>query len=605
MGPGIATADIIIWGIKSGLKLAGQARKAYVQATINRELTLPLPNFKPGISDTDIKDYFTGAGGIHLLKDPALKSAWDRFSKGVPLANDKQELIFAFNALTYAEGKDPCALDIVKPPLSSDAYISWFRIKQWAEGKDPNPSPAQRVLGCLIEVGIDFFANTQSVFDEKSASGRALKGFLSSIDGINFSEARASVIAKDMFLAALETIQENGSLLGADENTENLIRAASKGLIENISKQSKEFAQKDITKQEMIESWGQVVFRSMLASLGNIVLSNPQPYLGIKNKDKEAIVSSVGICILDIILSAVKVDPTKNEFINLNEVFSRESVDRLVKTGLLTLSEHPALMGEDHQGLRLILAQVAQDLSKSAMLLDPDILPELMRLILEKTALNMELLWSDEYQKDPKRHLLIVASKELLSILAKKAGPQGIWKPSLSKSQLLEIVEVVLNEAVQNPGWLAEAARKENTLLGDTVEITLSVLQGIPENRINAEAGKEVLKAAVKAVALRKQLLDRINIQGEEKVALAAILDTLVETMLSPDVDPRARWTLARGEVFAQVATVALKRTAEAGASDKNINTLKAMLDQAAKDLSSGNPWQVDEFVAKLASLAG
>lgn len=605
MGPVIGTADIVIWGIKSGLKLADQARKAYVQATINRELTLPLPNFNPGISDTDIKDYFTGTGKVHLLKDPALKSAWDRFSKGVTLANDRKELVFAYNALTYAEGPDPCALDAVKPPLSSDAYISWFRVKQWAEGKDPNPSPAQRVLGCLIEVGIDFFTNTQGVFDEKSASGRALKGFLSSIDGINFAEVRAAVIAKDMFLAALETIHENVSLLGADDNTEDLIKAASKGLIENISKQSKELAEKDITKQEMIESWGQVVFRSMLASLGTIVLSNPQTHLRIKNKDKGAMVSSVGTCVLDIILSAVKIDPAKNEFINLNEVFSRESVDRLVKTGLVTLSEHPALMGEGHQGIRLILAQVAQDLSKSAILLDPDILPELMRLILEKTASNMELLWSDEYQKDPKRHLLIAASKELLSLLAKKAGPEGIWKPSLSKSQILEIVEVVLDEVVQNPGWLAEAARKENTLLGETVEITLSVLEGIPGNRINAEVGKEVLKAAVKAVALRKQLLDRINVQGEEKVALSAILDTLVETMLSPSVDPRARWTLARGEVFAQVAIVALKRTAETGASDTNITTLKAMIDQATKDLSSGNPWQVDEFVAKLASLAG
>ena len=43
-------SDIVIFAIRSALKLGEQARAAYVDSTRQRALVLPLPDFAPGTS---------------------------------------------------------------------------------------------------------------------------------------------------------------------------------------------------------------------------------------------------------------------------------------------------------------------------------------------------------------------------------------------------------------------------------------------------------------------------------------------------------------------------------------------------------------------------
>jgi hypothetical protein len=604
MFPGVGTADLVIWGIKSGLKLADQSRKAYVEATINRNLILPLPNFTSSITVDTAKSYFRGGGRVHLKNNSGLEKLYKRVVDGTYDKDDEKDLIQAYCAYKLSDDSKKGNVRELPSFSSPEALLTWISVRQWARESNPNPLPFQRVLGTLIDVGIDFFANTPGAIDEKSAPGRALKGFLSSIDGLDFSQGGVEGIVKGMFLAALETLQENGALLGADDKTEKLIQAVSKGLIEDIQTRSAEWADKDLSKQERIESWGQVVFRSMLGSVGTVVLSNPQCYLSVKEKDQQALIGSVGTCILDTILDSVEIDPQRQEILDLAEIFSKETLDNLIKTTLVVISEYPTLMGVDHKGLQLILSQIARDLSGSATVLCPDILPDMMRMILEKTALNMEFLWPEKYRKDPARHLLITASKEILFALS-GPGPVGIrWTPTLSKSQILDITQVVLDEVVQNPSWLVKAAGKESSFLGQAVEVTLASLRRAPADSISAETIKEVIKAVVKAVAFRQNLLGSVVIKNEEKVAVAAILDTLMDTMLADEVDPKVRWTLARGEIFSRASTVALMRMAEIGASESNIKKLRAMLDHAGETLKGEGPWEVEKFVEELAGLA-
>jgi hypothetical protein len=604
MGPVIGTADIVIWGIMSGLKLAAQSRRAYVEATIDRNLTLPIPNFQSNTTVGVAKGYFMGGGRVYLKDNPGLEKLYQRVLEGTYGKEDEKDFIRAYGVCKWNDDSKSGNIGEIPPSSSPEVLLSWMRVRQWARESNPNPLPFQRVLGTLINVGIDFFANTPGAINEKSASGRALKGFLRAIDTLDFAQGGVEDIAKGMFLAAMETLHENASLLGADDKTEKLIEAVSKGLIQDVQTRSAQWAGKDLSKQEKIESWGQVVFRSMLGSVGTVVLSNPQCYLSVKKKDQQALISSVGTCILDTILEGVVIDPQKQEIFDLAEIFSKETLDKLIKTALVTLSEYPTLMGVDHKGLQVILTQIAQDLARSATVLSPDILPELMTMILEKTALNMEFLWPEKYRKDPAKHLLITASKELLTALSGPAPVGVFWAPTLSKTQVLDIVDVVLDEVVQNPAWLVKAAGKDSTFLGQAVEVTLASLRKVPNDRISAETGKEVVKAVIKAVAIRQNLLGPININQGEKIAVASILDTLIDTMLAEGVDPKVRWTLARGELFSQASAVTLMRMAEIGASESNIKKLKGMLNHTAEMIKGSGPWEAEQFIEELANIA-
>ena len=590
----VNTADIIMLGIVSGIRLAEQGRRAYAEATIERELVLPLPNFNPDVTVGVATNYFLGSK--HVEENGWLKALYEKVAHGVPSEEEEKEFIVAYQEFKILDDVKNGVIKGSESALSREALVALVTVRQFARNRSPYPRAFQRVLGSLIEIGIDYFAHVPGALDEKSSSGRALKGFLKCIDDLDFAQSSAQEVARNLFFAALETIGETPSLLGADDKAEKLIEAVSRGLVKDLRERIEKVAATDLSKQEKFEMWGQLVLRSVLSNAGTTILSNPGTYLGVAGVDRQALASSVGTCVLDAILD--------EETIDLSRLYSRETLDRLVKTALVTISEYPGILGVDHKGLQRVLGQVAGDLSGAAKVLCPDILPEMMRLVLEKSALNMDLLWPEEFRKDPARHLMIIASRELLEKLSEPPAPGDWWTPSFSKTQLLEIAEVVLDEVVQNPDWLVKRAAGKNTILGDALEVALASLRKIPPGRISTETGVQVLKAAIKGVALRREFLNRMKFKDEEKEALGILLDMLVECLLSEQVDPKVRWVLARGEIFKRIAEASLERLAEIGVSQGNLLTLEKVLIQGAEDIRTGKPWKLESFMEELKTLS-
>lgn len=592
----VTTGDIIVFGIVSGLRLLEAGRRAYVESTISRDLVVPLPNFSPEMTVGTATDYFRGAGAPFLKDLPRLKELCDKVDAGVQLTGEEREdLLIGYKEIKLLNALESGDVSGREASLDPEALSALVRVRQFARNQTPFPTAFQRVAGGLIQIGIDYFANMPGVLDERSASGKALRGFLQSIDELNFADGRVDDLAKSLFLAALETIGNTPSLLAGDDKVEKLVEVVSRGLAKDIRSRVDKLAPKDLSRKEKAEQWGQLVLRSMLGSAGEFVLSNPASYLDTQGPGEEALVSSVGTCLLDLILEEDAVD--------LSRLFTRESLDRLVRTSLRTLGDHPDLIGTEHQGLKAMLAHAARDLSQASNILSPDILPEMMRLILEKSAANMDLLWPEGFRNEPKKHLLVTASRELLVCLAGQAEPGKPWKPTFTRDQLLEVAEVVLDEVVQNPGWVIREAGDENSALFHAVQGAFDALKRAPAGRIHPGTITEVLKGAVKAAALRKDLLERIPIDGESTMALKAALETVVDAMLSDSLDAKARWTLARDEVFTAAACAALAKLAEAGASESNIKKVRSILDVAGEDIRAGRAWTLEGLIGKLENM--
>ena len=504
------TADIVFWGIKSGIKLAQQGRQAYVEATVNRELTLPLPNYNPKVSVGTAEGYFSGTGKKHLNENARLKELYEISMDVNRQLEEEQKKAFIEFYVDFKREEEIKSGSIKGEDLglTKEALLSLVTVRQWAAKKSPFPSVYQRIIGSLIGIGIDYFANTPGAVEEKSSSGRVIKGFLQSIDELNFAEEKVDQLAKSLFIATLETIEENPDLLGGDEKTEQLVEAVAKGLIRDARKLSEDLAGTDLAKQEKIHAWADLIFRSLLSNVGHTVLASPNTYLALDHTATQALIASVGTSVLETIITEDSID--------LSGLLSREGLDAVMSAALFTLAENPSLMGVDHQGLRKLLSQIAKDLAQSSLLLNPDIIPEMMRLILERTAAHADLLWPDEFQH-PEKHLLVTASRELLNQLARPPAPGDTWKPNLTKSQILGVVETVLDEIVQNPEWLVKVAESENVIVAEVVESVMATLRRVPANRLSGETGMEVLKSAIKAVALRKDFVDKITLDGVEK----------------------------------------------------------------------------------------
>jgi hypothetical protein len=586
----LGTPELVIFGIKTGIKLAQQGRHAYVEATINRELVLPLPNFNPEVSIGIAEGYFHGTGNIHLRENCRIKELVDISLNSIRslTGDEKNEIIDAYADFKREDDIRSGRIKGDELALSNEALLSLVSVRQWARNKSPYPSGAQRIAGTLIEAGIDYYADMPGAIDERSASGRALRGFLKSIDEMDFAEERVGEIARKLFVAAIETVGENPDLLGADSKTEKLVEVTAKGLVKNVQARIAALRGSDLSKQEKVEEWAQLILRSVLGSVGEEVLASPGVYLNVGDTAQQEVISSVGTSVLDVIIDEDSVDLTR--------VLSRESLDRVIRAALLTLSEYPELMGVDNKGLQNILSRIARDLAGVSEHLGPDIIPEVMRLVLEKTAYNADLVWPDDF-RDPDRHLLITASGELLRQLSR-----GEWKLRLARGQVLEVLDAVLDDVIENPAWLIEKIDDGDTVLLHTVETALTVLRQTPQNRVSSQTGVKVMLSVIKAVGMRRDLIDKIPIKGDQKVAVAAVLEIIVDKLLV-SVDAKAGWTLARGELFSAVTSAVMEKLAETGVSEAILNKIEVALDESAQDLASGKSWSLRSLTGKIREL--
>jgi hypothetical protein len=66
-----AMTEVVILGMNAGLKLVQQGRRAFVEATIDRAITLPLPNYNIELTVGNADGFFHGREGSRFLETNA------------------------------------------------------------------------------------------------------------------------------------------------------------------------------------------------------------------------------------------------------------------------------------------------------------------------------------------------------------------------------------------------------------------------------------------------------------------------------------------------------------------------------------------------------
>jgi hypothetical protein len=601
----MASSDLILFAMQSALRLGLQARAAYVDATRRRALVLPLPNYQAKSDVYDALEYFKSSGKRHISESKLLKDLRNYLVK----TNNITQIV---NTLTEEQKtelmvlhSDFATLDFIEKGFefekASDQFtpedlINILRIRQWRKGNDPHPTLLRRFAGTFIEIGVDYFAHFPGALNKNSRHGKALYVLFNSLDQITFSEEFAEERIWDLpgrlLIATLETISENSEFLSGDPKYQKLIAVTSNALVKDVANRINTIREStggagNEDREERVKAWAELVFRSVLASGGRFVASNPKEFLGVEEPAESELASHVGQAVLGFVL-----DQPEG---HLDRVFGREGLEVVIRAGLSALSKHPELLlHTENVGLKSLLSQVASELVRHEALLETGILPEVAHLILDKTGENLYLLWP-QWAKHPENHLLLTAARVVLESLA-SVPPAAKWRPQFTRDDMLRVFEATFDEFVNNPGWLIDRSGKVNDNLKVALEAVVGVLRKQQDRRLSTHDASHILSAALKAVARRQEFLQRLP-NGMPMVA--ALIDAILSSIFRKK-DDKATWSLVRSEVIIGTIEAVLKLLAEAGVTEEKVKKLRTLMKKQVKTINEGKPWSLELFEAEL-----
>jgi hypothetical protein len=248
------------------------------------------------------------------------------------------------------------------------------------------------------------------------------------------------------------------------------------------------------------------------------------------------------------------------------------------------------------------VAAVAGALADDARIIGPGLLPELIRLTLEKSAEQLDTLLPVKDREHPERHLLVLALKQVLPVLAREPDQGAKWKPRLGPGDALALGEALLDEVAGNPQWLVDRAGKQHRLLGDVVAGVLDALRAHAGPHLRRETAMVLVAAAVEAVGTRFEL--GAGEQGKPLVAL--VVAAIVKKLHGDDAPLEAGWLFAREEALRRLTKLVLDEIAQAGARAKLPALVEAFLDDLIGRIRKGEPWNWEDLARALrARLAG
>jgi hypothetical protein len=588
-------SEIIMFGINAGVRLYGQARQAYVEKTRERELVIPLPGLPHSPTVTRAFAYFKDnmqgkqfvAMSIRLAElHEMAKAGAQAFKDSHPEEAKEYVDLYVF----YRLGDDG---KLVNEKFLISEVVALNTLAQWRRGETPHPTALRRIAGTVTEIGIDFFATGPGAgkLAGNTPTNILLREVLLTLDNHSFvSEGLEGTIEK-VFIATLDAIEENPTIISGDPKVQKFVSGVAGGVVEDIQDRIDNLPENQrLFAADRLSDVARAVFRSVVRNGADMVLDNPETFLGTQAGGESEMASKIGKIVLNTVL------PEGSTGTNLSAIATGETLDKLVKGALSVLAEHPDLMGTDHPGIEMIVQEVATKLANQTERIGPDLFPDVAQLVLEKTAKNLELFWKPEGDAE---NLAVTAVGLLLGELASKPD-EGKWKPKLSKSQVLNVVEAVLDDLAANPAIIT---RKVNGKPAVDAAIA-AILAGLVEQKLehfSSESAAKIAVSGLKAATDRWEMLEPLGAGADAaKLAINAVIDTVFAGVTAGD--EKAAWRLTQGHVLVAIFDNAFIKLADHGVDDVALGKLNGALEKARQDLEANGRFSIDMFASDLES---
>lgn len=211
--------------------------------------------------------------------------------------------------------------------------------------------------------------------------------------------------------------------------------------------------------------------------------------------------------------------------IDYSRGFDDELATELMESGLRVLQQRADLLSGE-QALQAIVSDLAASLDAHD-LRQPGILPELVRLSLEATATNAQLV-VPAADGEP-RFLIVIALQSMLGQLSSQTG-DGVWHPQLSGDSMLTLAESLLDELIQHPQWIVDNQQTDN-LWTEVLEAVMNALRALPVGtRLSIDVLEELMMLSLYTAANSPTVMDKIKWadNDQEQAILNRALDMIV-----------------------------------------------------------------------------
>lgn len=210
---------LVIFVIESAIRLGRKLLEVLVDETQERALILPVGSLLQDVKVTRAKEYF--------LDHPELTDPGGPYTD----LNDAQ-LVEAYKTLIVIDeriGGDGDSLADAR-----EVVLGLHAFEQLNAGFGAKPA-LQRILGTVVEIGIDWFATHPEAIGKDSSARKIVQEFVRRLDDVDFADGTPQEIVGRVLVAALGTLDENATLLDDDARLATLLGGVTKAVAAELA----------------------------------------------------------------------------------------------------------------------------------------------------------------------------------------------------------------------------------------------------------------------------------------------------------------------------------------------------------------------------------
>lgn len=453
--------QLIIFAIESAIRLGIKINEVLLDQTNARDLVLPLGEL---FADVDI-----GNASTYFDEHPALVKPGGLYH-GLTGA----QRVEAYKAMVAINRK---LGEADRAPTANEVLERLEKFEQFGKGFGP-AHPARRIVGTIVEIGIDYFATHPEAMGKDSSAKRIVQAFVLRLDEVDFAEGAPIAIAGDVLTAALHTLDEDVTLLDDDDRLHALLHGVTSALISEIDGAGS--AGELLARQNLIQRLGSSVLRGAAGAFTeNIDLFLPG------DGTARTLVEST----LTQVMEGVR---------DQSDLFTNESLELIFRSGLRAVGENAALFSDQKMLQSLITSTTAALTDATGKdLFSRETVAAVVAGALTSVSENVETLIDSE---DPQHQLLARAIGAMALGLSTQLGADPSLKSLLSRQQLVELTQVVFGEVARNPEALLGASDDPRlSALAQVIGSVAGALGNDPGRLLDGQGIKALVQLALQA----------------------------------------------------------------------------------------------------------
>ena len=503
--------SLVLFAIESAVKLGRKVYEVLVDETAARPLVLPVGNLFQSVQLTTARAYFGRPENAHLITGNG------------PYANfDDADVLMAYKTLLELDRRLESAEPNQAEAVRLIARLGEF--EQVKKGFGPK-SPAQRILGTVVEIGIDYFATHPEALGKDSRARQLVTAFITGLTDTNFAEGSFAEIARDVLGAAFKTLGDNPQLVADDQRLQVLVMGVADSVADEIRKAptigAREF------KTDFFRRIGTGIIRGAATAFEqNLDVFLPRSNARESDPDHPTVVRALVSETLTQFLAGIE---------GKEDIFTAESAELLFRSALGAVGENAELLTKNNL-LQKFIESTANALmdTQGARLFSTQSAVVILQEGLQVLGENVETLIDP---KHPEQQLLAAAVSAMANSLATSLAGTGSIKDLLSSRQVIELARIVFAEVATHAEQLLgdNLDANKRTALAQIIASVASALGDDPTRLVNGAGFLELVRIALRvAVKNADQLLNLEKASPKTNVLFQAMRQ-VVEAVLAGD----------------------------------------------------------------------